>query len=139
MARTMRAIADTGGIVALLNRADKNHAAVASIVSNLELIIPATILAEVDYLVTKYLGESVFRAFLDDLTTEGFNYLETDLIDLNQTLKFMTRYSDIPIGFVDASIAALADRHKIQQILTLDRRHFHMIRSEVFDYFILLP
>lgn len=135
----MKAIADTGGIIALLDSTDKNHAAVVSVVSHLELLIPATILAEVDYLVTKYLGEMAVRVFLEDVTTGAFTYLASDLLDMSQTLKTMTRYSDIPIGFVDASIAALADRHKIQQILTLDRRHFNTIRSESFDHFILLP
>lgn len=135
----MKVIADTGGIVALLDSGDKNHVAVVSIVTNCELLIPATILAEVDYLVTKYLGESVARVFLEDMTTGAFTYLASDLLDMTQTLKIMTRYSDIPIGFVDASIATLADRHKIQRILTLDRRHFHMIRSESFKHFILLP
>jgi uncharacterized protein len=104
----MKAIADTGGIVALLDSTDKNHAAVVSIVSNLELLIPATILAEVDYLVTKYLGELAARIFLEDVTTGAFTYLASDLSDMSQTLKIMTRYSDIPIGFVDASIAALS-------------------------------
>ncbi len=108
----MKIIADTSGIIALLDSADKNHAAVVGIVRDSELLIPVTILAEVDYLVTKYLGESSSRVFLEDLKEGAFTYLSTDLFDIQQTLKFMTRYADIPIGFVDASIAALADRHK---------------------------
>jgi predicted nucleic acid-binding protein len=135
----MKTIADTSGIIALLDRTDKHHTAVVNLVNNVELIIPVTILAEVDYLATKYLGEFVARMFLEDLKTGAFIYLTTDIFDLEQTLTLMTRYSDIPIGFVDASIAALADRYSIQQILTLDRRHFHTIRSSSFKHFNLLP
>jgi len=51
----------------------------------------------------------------------------------------MARYSDIPIGFVDASLVALAESLNIHRILTLDRRHFNIIRPEGIDYLELLP
>ena len=33
----------------------------------------------------------------------------------------------------------IADRQKIQKILTLDHRHFSLIRSQTFEAFDLLP
>ncbi|MDB9504713.1 hypothetical protein PN441_16665 [Spirulina major CS-329] len=32
-----------------------------------------------------------------------------------------------------------ADRHRIQNLLTLDRRHFNVIQSSQFSHFVLLP
>jgi uncharacterized protein len=51
----------------------------------------------------------------------------------------MDRYPDVPLGIADASVMALAERYKIQQILTLDRRHFSLVKPQGLPYFELLP
>jgi predicted nucleic acid-binding protein len=135
----MKILADTSGIIALLNRKDRHHADVVRLVSLFELVVPVSILPEVDYMATKYLGERVSRAFFEDINSGAFTYLGMDASDISKATEIMTTYSDIPIGFVDASVASLADRHKIQNILTLDRRHFDIIQSNHFQYFNLLP
>lgn len=138
----MSILADTNAIIALLDRRDKHHTAISQIVEDNEILIPATVLPEVDYLVTKYLGEKVARSFLEALIDGYFQYLPIeliDLIDLERTLEIMTRYKDVPLGLVDSSIVALAEHHQINQILTLDRRHFNIVRPEGIDYFELLP
>jgi uncharacterized protein len=135
----MRVIADTGAIIALLDEDDKHHAEVVRVAESADLIIPASILPEVDYMITKYLGEFVMRAFLDELVEGVFTYLALDIDDIQRTLEIMSRYSDIPIGFVDASLVALAEHHHLKKILTLDRRHFNIIRSGKLDYLELLP
>ncbi len=135
----MKLIADTNAIIALLDRKDKYHTIIDRIIEDYEVLIPATILPEVDYLATKYLGEQVARSFLEALTEGYFSYLPVELIDLKRALQIMTRYKDIPLGLVDSSIVALAERHRIKQILTLDRRHFNIVIPDAIDYFELLP
>jgi len=132
-------LADTNCILAFLDRDDRHHAAVVQIVQTETILIPATVLPEVDYLTTKYLGERVAKAFLKDLVEEYFTYLPVDINDLKQALKVMARYQEVPLGLVDASIVALAERYRIQKILTLDRRHFSLIKPEKMPYFELLP
>jgi len=139
MAGLTKVLADTGGIIALLDASDKNHSAVVDVVLHSQMIVPATILPEVDYLATKYLGEAVSRLFFEDLAEGTFQYLGLDSSALPSILKRMTRYADVPIGFVDASLAVMADEQQIQNILTLDRRHFSIIRSESYQAFQLLP
>lgn len=51
----------------------------------------------------------------------------------------MARYRDLPLGLVDASLLVLAERYSIDQILTLDRRHFNLIQSDKVTYFTILP
>ncbi len=135
----MKMLADTSGIIALLNRKDRHHADVVRLISLFELVVPVAILPEVDYMATKYLGERVSRAFFEDINAGAFRYLGMDASDISNATEIMTVYSDIPIGFVDASVASLADHHKIQNILTLDRRHFDIIQSNQFQHFNLLP
>jgi len=49
----------------------------------------------------------------------------------------MRRYPNV--GFVDASIVAIAERLKIEAIATTDRRHFQSIRPKHTKAFRLLP
>ena len=135
----MKLLADTNAIIALLDRSDKHHAVIVQVIEDKEVLIPATILPEVDYLATKYLGERVARSFLEALTDGSFHYLAVEIIDIDRSLKIMTCYKDIPLGLVDSSLVALAERYQIQQILTLDRRHFNIVKPEGIDYFELLP
>ena len=135
----IRVIADTGAIIALLDEDDKHHAAVVEVAQSFDLLIPVTVLPEVDYLVTKYLGEAVVRSFLEAMIEGAFIYLPIEIEEIRRTTEIMARYADIPIGFVDASLVALAESHNIYKILTLDRRHFNIIRPEGIDYLELLP
>lgn len=135
----MTVLADTSGIIALLDRDDRHHNAALEIVQTETILAPTTILPEVDYLTNKYLGERVAKAFLEDIVQGAFSYLPVDINDIEQALKVMERYQDVPLGLVDASLVALAERYRIQRILTLDRRHFSLIKPEKIAYFELLP
>jgi uncharacterized protein len=57
MAR-LTALADTSGIIALLDRSDRHHQAAIKIFQNHRLIVPSTALPEIDYLASKYLANS---------------------------------------------------------------------------------
>lgn len=134
-----RIIADTSGIIAFLDRDDHYHSLAVNIVTTYQIYIPVTVLPEVDYLATKYLGERVARSFIEDLGDGCFNYFTLELNDINKITKLMERYQDLPLGFVDASLVILAQRYQIKRILTLDRRHFNLIQSEQVKYLEILP
>ena len=48
-------------------------------------------------------------------------------------------YRDLPLGTVDASVVAVAERLRISEIATLDRRHFGVVRPLGMSGFDLLP
>ncbi|HET8680754.1 MAG TPA: PIN domain-containing protein [Micromonosporaceae bacterium] len=39
------------------------------------------------------------------------------------------RYADLPLGAVDASVVACAERLGVDEIATVDRRHFTIVKS----------
>lgn len=49
------------------------------------------------------------------------------------------QYRDQNIDFADAAIVAIAERLKVQRILTLDRRHFNLLRPHHCTAFEILP
>jgi uncharacterized protein len=129
MAR-LTALADTSGIIALLDRSDRHHQAAIKIFQNYRLIVPSTALPEIDYLASKYLGEPSSRAFLQDLADGFYEHQPVDLTDIQAALAIMKQYQGVPLGIVDSSIVPLAERYKIPRILTLDRRHFSLIQPK---------
>ena len=132
-------IADTSGIIAFLDRDDRYYSLAVNIVTNYQIYIHVTVLPQVDYLATKYLGERVARSFIEDLGDEYLNYLTIELDDINKITKLMEQYKDLPLGFIDASLVILAEHHQIKRILTLDRRHFNLIQSEKVKDLEILP
>ena len=51
----------------------------------------------------------------------------------------VARYADQEIGVADASNVVLADRHHTRTVVTLDRRHFEVLRPLSGGIFTVLP
>jgi uncharacterized protein len=131
-------LVDTGAVVALLDTGDKYHEAVESYWDQ-HLLLPITLLAEIDYMVSKYLGAHVARAFFAGVERGDLELIGFDTSDFTRSNAIMARYPSVPLGIADASVMALAERHQIKRILTLDRRHFSLVKPINMDYFELLP
>jgi hypothetical protein len=103
----------------------------------LELIIPALVVAEVCYLVEGRLGPRAEARFLRSLS--GFDVEAPTPEDWPNIAALVERYGDFPLGGTDASVAVLAERLGTDLIVTLDRRHFGAIRMGDGRGFRLLP
>jgi predicted nucleic acid-binding protein len=51
----------------------------------------------------------------------------------------VVKYGSLPLGTTDASVIAIAERLKLTEIATLDRRHFSVVRPNHVNAFTLLP
>jgi predicted nucleic acid-binding protein len=134
-------LVDTNVLFALADAdSDQHTRIVATIAESREaLLVPISVLPELDYLVANRLGarlqQRVLQAFLDDeLQIEN---VTRD--DVKRVLELVAHDSDNTIGFVEASIVAIAERLRITRILTLDRRHFHVFRPKHCPTFEILP
>lgn len=133
-------IADTGFVVALLNRADDRHLDVTSVYLQQELILlPQTVLAEVAYLVGRNAGISVLVTFFRNLAASRFRSISLTEDDLFRVADILEQYQDSRIDFVDASVMAIAERLSSIRILTLDQRDFRLFRPRHCSSFELLP
>jgi predicted nucleic acid-binding protein len=64
---------------------------------------------------------------------------ELTLQDLRRALELLRSYEEARIGFVDATVVAVAERLKISRILTTDRRDFSIVRPRHCKTFELPP
>ena len=86
-------------------------------------------ITEVSYLIGSRLGASGEIRFLGDLANGNLIAEPVAAGDWMRIAELVAQYRDLPLGTVDASVVAAAERLGIQQIATLDRRHFTVVRS----------
>lgn len=104
-----------------------------------ERLLPITVVREADYLVLSRLGAPTEIRMLRAIARGELDLAGVTTRDFTRALELVERYADSNLGFVDASIAAIAERLGIRQILTLDRRHFGMLRPRHCPAFELIP
>jgi predicted nucleic acid-binding protein len=134
-------LVDTGVLYALADRKDKWHDRSVALVSGFsgKLLVPATVIPETCYLLNTYLGQAAELAFVRALIDRELAVEQVTMADLARAEEVMKEYADANIGVVDASLVAVAERLKLTRILTVDRRHFAMIRPRHCKEFDLLP
>ncbi len=59
--------------------------------------------------------------------------------DFERISELIGQYADFPLGMVDASVIALAERLGVSDVATLDHRHFSAVRPRHVEAFNLLP
>jgi predicted nucleic acid-binding protein len=133
------AIVDAGPLYAAVDADDNEHERCLSVLQrdDLELVVPAMVVAEVSYLVGRRLGAATEAAFLRSLSAVEVEAPSAD--DWQDIADLVQRYGDFPLGGTDASVAVLAERLGTDVIVTLDRRHFAAIRMSNGRPFRLLP
>lgn len=69
------------------------------------------------------------QLIVEALTVEGWQRIG----------ELVTQYADLRLGGTDASLIALAERHRTSRIATLNRRHFTVVRARHIDALLLVP
>jgi hypothetical protein len=95
--------------------------------------------AEVAQLIESRLGSSVEVRFLGDLAAGWLTPEPVAASDWLRIAELVNQYEDFPLGTVDASVVAVAERLGVTEIATLDHRHFGVVRPSHTDAFRLLP
>jgi len=137
----MAALVDTGILLALANRRDANHQTAVALLSSLReaLLVPIPVLTEAAYVTNRVLGVEAEAALVASLGRGEMQLEEITREDCLRAAELLRLYAGARIGFVDASLVAVAERLKIRRVLTVDRRHFDMIRPRHCDGFEILP
>ena len=137
----MTIVADTGAVYALIDASDAWHARVKTwwTQAGQHVVLPVTILGEVTYLLQTRIGAAAEEAFVQALADGEFVVEPIDDEDLSRIADVMHSYRDFPLGFVDASVIATAERLETRDVLTTDRRHFGVVRPRHAKSLTLLP
>lgn len=132
---------DTSGLLAALDASQRRHAACRAAREGARgpLLLSPFVLAELDYLLMRYLGAHAQAAPLDEVVRGAYRLESFAAEDVERASEVMRRYGDLQVGLADASFVVLAERHGITGILTLDLRHFLALRVGGRKRFRIIP
>jgi predicted nucleic acid-binding protein len=97
------------------------------------------VVTEVAYLLGTRLGWQAEVRFLGDLASADLVLEPVHPADPVRIAELVARYRDLPLGTVDASVVAAAERLGVTELATTDRRHFGVVRPAHTEGFELLP
>lgn len=134
-------IVDTGALLAFFDTDEPDHEAVSAVLdaATEPLVVSPYVVAELDYLVASRLGASAELAVLRELTGGAWDLPAIGVEELVQARAVIERYADQSIGVADASNVILAERYRTRTIVTLDHRHFDVLRPLGGGRFRILP
>ena len=122
---------DTSGLLAALFVDQRRHAQCARALSEAEspLVMSPFVLAELDYLVSKLAGEAVEWELLAEVGRGAYQLAEVDDRDVEEARVVIERHAGLGIGLADAVTVVLSRRLGCIDLLTLDERHFRVLRG----------
>jgi predicted nucleic acid-binding protein len=125
-------VLDTGVLYAALDAADRDHSACARLIETADeqLIVPAAVLVELDYFVRKFASADAWLVFTEDVHAGAYAVYPLDPPTLLMAARIQSKYADLPLGLVDASVFAVCQALGEPKVATLDRRHFGILRTE---------
>lgn len=137
-------VCDTGPLVAAALSRDPDHHACVELFTGMhlarrEMVLPAPVVAEVGYLLASRAGARAESAFLRSLAHGDFRTVELTPVDYARMAELVDAYADMPLGTTDAAVVALAERLDVDEVATLDRRHFTVVRTHRGTALTLLP
>lgn len=137
----MTAIVDAGPVVGAADDGDPRTKAARRALADEpgDLIIPAPVSAEIDYLLRQRVGDRAARLCLEDVVDGRFRVEGLTQAEHEVALALETRYRDLRLGLADMSVVILAHRFGTRRIITFDERHFRAVSALDGSPFTLLP
>lgn len=134
-------VVDTGVLLGAADGDDADHDRCAGLLRSErgQLVVPAPVVPETAWQIETNLGSAAEAAFLRLITDEELNVVDLNLADYGRCVELIETYSDLRLGFVDASVVTIAERLGIPEIATLNHRDFTVVRPHHVDAFQLLP
>lgn len=134
-----RALLDTGPLVAFLHRDDRHHERSVEAFGAFRgaLLTTEAVLTEAMYLLAGLPGGR--QACLEFFIRGGAVLVPATRRSLRRCQLLMEKYEDVPMDFADATLVALAEEAKVDEIFTLDRRGFDVYRIGKRGMFRLRP
>lgn len=135
----MPLLVDTGILFALADAGDAWHERARQYVESRSetLLAPVTVLPEIAYLLRERIGVDAELALAQAIANNELAVEPLDRRDWPRVEQLMKRYAFL--GFVDATVVAVAERLKLRTIATTDRRHFGAVRPAHVEKLLLVP
>jgi uncharacterized protein len=132
---------DSGFLYALFDAEDDHYAAVHAVreMDDSKVLIPDVVLVEATFLARRSGRIQPVLNFLETVIISDFELIALTRDDIIRARAIMADYRASFFDFVDCCVMALAERHKITRIYTIDWRDFRIFRPKHCEYLDILP
>lgn len=115
---------DAGPIIALFNKNDKYHHKVLSYLKGYigRLFCTWPVITEVSHMLRFSLEAQI--DFLKWVRAGALEISPIELADIERIIQLADKYSNVPMDLADASLIVIAEKLKIQEILTIDSDYY---------------
>ncbi len=122
------AILDTGFLVALLDKSERNHHNCVAFLKEFKgaLLSTEPVITEAVYLLGPAIAAQ--KTCIEFILKGGATLVPQSLESLSRAVVLMEKYKDVPMDFADATLVVLAEETGISEMLTLDLRGFSAYR-----------
>jgi uncharacterized protein len=123
---------DTSGLLSALDSRQTHHeqAAASLAAARPPFLLSPFVLAELDYLIASRVGFAARASLLEEVKRDAYVLEPMAAEDVASAHTIIERYADLGISLADASIVVLAQRHHVRDVLTLDERHFRVLKAD---------
>jgi uncharacterized protein len=123
---------DTSGLLAALDANQSRHREAAASLSSARppRLLSPFVLAELDYLIAPRVSLAARASLLEEVKRGVYTLEPMVAKDIASAQAIIERHADLGISLADASIVVLAQRHRVQDVLTLDERHFRVLSTD---------
>jgi predicted nucleic acid-binding protein len=132
-------LVDAGPLIALIHEDDNEHErcrdAFATMDEPLGTVWP--VLAEAMHLLS--FSWRAQEALWDMMETGAVEILAIGIDDVPRMKELMRKYRDLPMDLADAALVRVAERERLRQIFTLDRRDFQIYKPSRISRFTIFP
>jgi predicted nucleic acid-binding protein len=134
-------LAHSGALYALLDRSDEWHALVKAwwTVARERVVVPSSVLPVTALMVSKRLGARAEAAFIRSVVDGEIPLEPVEQADVSRAAELIGTYQQLPLGFLEASLVAVAERLGSTSILTTERTRLAAVRPSHAERFRLLP
>ena len=116
-------LTDAGPLVAVLDRADRDHRrcvrALAGLVGPMWTTWPT--FTEAMHVIGSRAGWRAQQKLWRFVLRQELHIVEIEERAMLRSYELMRKYSDLPMDLADATLVAFAEAHRITQVFTLDR------------------
>ena len=126
----VRALVDTGAIVALVNRADRHHRAALDWFERFrgQLLTTEAVITEAAYVLAASPDhQRATLVWIERARAAGLLHIEP-VVDHAALAGIIAKYASLPCDYADASLIDLAERTDVNAIATIDQRDFSVYR-----------
>ncbi len=130
---------DAGPLTALIHADDRHHQRCRDAFRKLDQPLATVWPAFTEAMYLLRFSWPAQDALWEFVRRGALTFLPLESNDVERMHELMAKYRDLPMDLADAALVAVAERERLRQVFTLDRKDFSVYRPARIGPFVIIP